>query len=169
MRVSVNYNGRIKGLDKVLTAALEKYVVLDYEHTDEACKEFGRLLREIAELAWVCRMSAKQSGRYFGYEMEVYVTERGLQWQRYRTEADPPPPLADHLNAGHCWQVWPDRIGQRYFGDWNLVSIPMPIGTFGLSSSHLFQMTSLRLSSRPPERRCLDVNGKRIISFASSM
>ena len=146
MKVSVNYRGKIKGMDRVLTAALGVYAALDYERADELRKEFGRLLKEIAELAWVCRERAEQSGRYFGYEMEVFVTEQGVTWQRYRTEADPPPPLADHLNARHCWQT---PMSHRYDGEWNLVIIPPELGTLPLRSSHLFHVMSRRVTLSP--------------------
>jgi hypothetical protein len=99
MKVSIDYKGRVKGMDKVLTAAMEEFVGLDYEKTDEACIEFGRLAREIAELAWICRISAGKR-HYFGYEFEVFVTATGLRWQRYRTAAAPPLPLPHSPLAG---------------------------------------------------------------------
>ncbi len=116
MRVSINHKGRIRGMDKVLTAAMEEYAGLDCKQTDDACKVLGELLREIAELAWICRMSAEQSGRYFGYEVEVYVTETGPKWQRYRTEAVPPPPLRTLVRAGHSMAITLHAI-------WNEVGI----------------------------------------------
>lgn len=94
MKVSIDHKGKVKGMDRVLSKALEEYSALSYEETGELCKDFGSLIKEIAELAWVARMSARRGVKYFGYEIEIFATATGLKWQRYRTEAVPPPP---------CW------------------------------------------------------------------
>ncbi len=103
MKVSIDYEGEVKGMDRVVAAVVRECTGLDYMRIEEACEHIGRLLREISMCAWVCRASAEESGRYFGYELDVSVTEKGLEWkQPVRTAAAaPPPPAAAYQTARH--------------------------------------------------------------------
>ena len=95
MRVRIDYRGRIKGIDRVITEIMRsewgiKEKKISFQQADEVCEQLRCLLRETVELAWICMENA-ESSRYTGYELEIFVTERGITWQRYQTEAAPPP------------------------------------------------------------------------------
>jgi hypothetical protein len=95
MRVRINYKGRIQGLDKAFTEIVkscwsEDGTGLGFEEADQVCKDFAHLAREITELAWICMQNAGR-GRYMGYEIEIFITVRGITWQRYQSMAAPPP------------------------------------------------------------------------------
>ncbi len=100
MRVSVNHRGKVYGLSKVLTAAIDAWGSrLGVTETSVACEDFGRLSCEIAELAWICREGAA-GGKHFCYEIEVFVTNTGLTWQRYRVAVENRHPLCGLMRHG---------------------------------------------------------------------
>jgi hypothetical protein len=130
MRVKINYRGRIRGLDKVLTEVMkadwgEGKRSLGFEQADEISKDFSCLVRELTELAWICMRNAER-GRYMGYEVEIFITDRGITWQRYQTEAAPPPlPLlsAWHSLTANSWFRWLKASGFSTLIMQNFVSL----------------------------------------------
>ncbi len=116
MKVSVNYRGTVRGLDKVLTAAFDAWKKKEsVMETSSACEDFGRLANELAELAWICREES-ESGRHGEYEVEVFVTDEGLTWQRYRVAVVPRPSLAHVAWHGRAFGCLLKRVSLFIIG-----------------------------------------------------
>ena len=179
MKVSIDCEGRIRGLNKVLNAVVELCCEeSSFEQAGVICNELGKLVRELTELAWICRRGSRVRS-YFGYEAEVYVAEKGITWQSYRTAAAPPPPpsalrIGRHslvhftLKTGlslRCRQGLEHRCRQRalkHLGacrhqtgpriDGRSTSTSLFIQSLPsfLSSGHLYHATSSRFSMHHP-------------------